>query len=194
VAATDNERRRVVRDLHDGAQQRLVHTVITLGLAQRALQNGDEDVAALLTEALDHAKQATNELRELAHGILPAALTQGGLRRGVDALASRMPVPIEMDVTASRLPAAVEATAYFVIAEALTNVSKHSGARHAAVSAQLDGHRLQVAVRDDGVGGAHASGSGLLGLSDRLAVLDGSLRVESPADGGTVIAASIPVG
>jgi signal transduction histidine kinase len=93
-----------------------------------------------------------------------------------------------------RTPESVEATAYFVVAEALTNVSKHSGARHAAVRAQLDGHSLQVAVRDDGVGGAHASGSGLLGLSDRLAVLDGSLRVESPTDGGTVIAASIPVG
>jgi signal transduction histidine kinase len=105
-----------------------------------------------------------------------------------------MSIPVETDVAVERLRSEVEATAYFVVAEALTNVSKHSGARHASVSAHLDGHSLQVAVRDDGVGGARAGGSGLLGLSDRLAVLDGSLRVESPADGGTVIAASIPVG
>jgi signal transduction histidine kinase len=125
VAATDDERRRVVRDLHDGAQQRLVHTTITLKLAERAVRNRDEDLPALLTEAR-HATQATAELRELAHGILLAALTRGGLRAGVDAPASRMPVPIEMDVTANRLPAAVDATAYFVIAEALTNVVKHA--------------------------------------------------------------------
>jgi signal transduction histidine kinase len=93
VAATDDERRRVVRDLHDGAQQRLVHTVVTLKLAQRAVQSGEEDVPTLVTEALDNAEQAMTELRELAHGILPAALTRGGLRAGVHALASRMPVP-----------------------------------------------------------------------------------------------------
>ena len=133
VAAADDERRRVVRDLHDGAQQRLVHTVITLKLAHRAAQNEEKDVPALLTEALDHAEQATAELRELAHGILPAVLTRGGLRAGVDALASRMPVPVENDVSVGRLPAAVEATAYFVVAEALTNVAKHARAGRAEV-------------------------------------------------------------
>jgi signal transduction histidine kinase len=193
VAAADEERRRVVRDLHDGAQQRLVHTVITLKLAHRALQNEDKELPALVAEALDHAQQATDELRELAHGILPTVLTQGGLRAGVDALASRMPVPVENAVPADRLPAAVEATAYFVVAEALTNVAKHSHAGHAEVTARIEDGKLGVRVRDDGVGGARPDGSGLLGLADRLAVLDGQLRVESPVDGGTLVAAEIPV-
>ena len=193
VAATDEERRRVVRDLHDGAQQRLVHTIITLKLARRAVQNEREDAAALLTEALDHAEQATAELRELAHGILPAVLTQGGLRAGVDALASRMPVSVENGVSVGRLPAAVEATAYFVVAEALTNVAKHARAERAAVTARVEDGTLVVHVRDDGVGGAQRHGSGLTGLTDRLAALDGELRVESPADRGTVVAATIPL-
>jgi PAS domain S-box-containing protein len=193
VAATDEERRRVVRDLHDGAQQRLVHTIITLKLAHRALQKQEEHAPALLSEALDHAEQATAELRELAHGILPAVLTQGGLRAGVDALASRMPLPVENGVSVGRLPSAVEATAYFVVAEALTNVAKHARAAHAAVAARVEDGTLRVQVRDDGVGGARPDGSGLLGLADRLAVLDGRLRVESPADGGTLVAAEIPL-
>jgi PAS domain S-box-containing protein len=191
VAAADEERRRVVRDLHDGAQQRLVHTTITLKLARRALQNEEEDLPALLTEALDHAEQATAELRELAHGILPAVLTRGGLRAGVDALASRMPVAVENAVSVGRLPAVVEATAYFVVAEALTNVAKHARATRAIVTACVEDSILQVRVRDDGVGGALSDGSGLLGLVDRLAVLDGQLQVESPIDGGTLVAANI---
>ena len=193
VATADKERRRVVRDLHDGAQQRLVHTVITLKLARRAVQNEREDAAALLTEALDHAEQATAELRELAHGILPAVLTQGGLRAGVDALASRMPVPVENGVTIGRLPAAVEATAYFVVAEALTNVAKHARCERATVTARIEDGTLVVHVRDDGVGGAQRTGPGITGLTDRLAALDGELRVESPADRGTVVAATIPL-
>jgi len=193
VAAADEERRRVVRDLHDGAQQRLVHTVITLKLARRALQNEEDNAPALVTEALDQAERATVELRELAHGILPAVLTRGGLRAGVEALTSRTPLPVEIDVSVGRLPAAVEATAYFVVAEALTNVAKHSGAGNAAVTASVEDGTLQLHVRDDGAGGARPDGSGLLGLADRLAVLDGRLRVESPAKGGTLIAADIPL-
>jgi signal transduction histidine kinase len=193
VAAADEERRRVVRDLHDGAQQRLVHTTVTLKLAQRALKNDDEDLAALLTDALDNAEQATAELRELAHGILPPILTQGGLHAGVDALASRMPVPVEIDVSLGRLPVAVEATAYFVVAEALTNVAKHSCARHAEVTVRIEDGTLAVRVHDDGVGGARPDGSGLLGLADRLAVLHGRLRVESRENGGTLVAADIPL-
>src|SRR5215216_1404069 len=131
VAATDEERRRVVRDLHDGAQQRLVHTVITLKLAQQALEKRADDAPALLGDAVDQAEHAMAEVRELAHGILPSVLTHGGLRAGIDALASRMPVPVELDVSVGRLPRAIEATAYFVVAEALTNVSKHSEAEHA---------------------------------------------------------------
>ncbi|MCW2984402.1 MAG: histidine kinase [Conexibacter sp.] len=193
AAAGDEERRRVVRDLHDGAQQRLVHTVVTLKLARRALQNRNEDLPALLTEALDQAQQATNELRELAHGILPEVLTKGGLRAGVDALTLRMSVPVETTVSVARLPAAVEATAYFVVAEALTNVAKHARAGSAAVTSRVANGALVVQVRDDGVGGARADGTGLLGLRDRLAVLDGHLRVESPAGGGTLVAAEIPL-
>jgi signal transduction histidine kinase len=193
VEATDEERRRVVRDLHDGAQQRLVHTIITLKLARRALQNEEEDLPAILTEALDQAEQATAELRELAHGILPAVLTHGGLRAGVDALASRTPVPVETSVSVGRLPAAVEATAYFVVAEALTNVAKHSRAGRATVTAGVEHGTLRVEVRDDGIGGARPGGSGLLGMADRLAALGGQLRIDSPASGGTLIAADFPL-
>jgi signal transduction histidine kinase len=193
VAATDEERRRVVRDLHDGAQQRLVHTIITLKLARRALEDEQAAAPALVDEALDHAECANVELRELAHGILPAVLSKGGLRAGVDSLGSRMPVPVEIDVAVGRLPAAVEATAYFVVAEALTNVAKHARAARAEVTARIEHGRLAVQVRDDGVGGARPDGSGLIGLADRLAAIDGRLRVESPPDGGTVVAAAIPV-
>jgi GAF domain-containing protein len=193
VEAADEERRRVVRDLHDGAQQRLVHTVITLKLADRALRQPEADAGVLITEALQHAERATDELRELSHGILPAVLTRGGLRAGVAALATRMPVPIDHVVDVGRLPPAIEATAYFVVAEALTNVAKHSRAQRAEVTARVQDGTLQIEVRDDGVGGARADGSGLLGLGDRLDALDGRLRVESPAGGGTVIAAAIPL-
>jgi signal transduction histidine kinase len=193
VAATDEERRRVVRDLHDGAQQRLVHTVVTLKLARRALENDRGGAPALVTEALKHAEEGTAELRELAHGILPSALTHGGLRAGVVALASRMPVPVDIGISAERFPSAVEATAYFIVAEALTNVAKHAHARHVQVTARVTDGALRVQVRDDGVGGALPDGAGLLGLADRLGVLDGSLRVDSPCEGGTLIAADIPV-
>jgi signal transduction histidine kinase len=193
VAATDEERRRVVRDLHDGAQHRIVQTVITLKLALQALQNEQDAAPALVTEALDNAERATAELRELAHGILPEALTRGGLRAGVDTLASRMPVPVEVDVSVGRLPAPVEATAYFLVSEALTNVAKHARAGHVEVTARIEGGTVAVHVRDDGIGGARRDGSGLLGLADRVAALDGQLRIESPTDGGTLIIAAIPI-
>jgi signal transduction histidine kinase len=192
VAAIDEERRRVVRDLHDGAQQRLVHTIVTLKLAQRAVPN-EEDAPALLSEALEHAERANVELRELAHGILPAALTRGGLRTAVDALTSRSPVPVETHVLAGRLPAAIEATAYFIVAEALTNVAKHARAGRAEVTAKIENGTLLLEVRDDGSGGAQPNGSGLLGLADRVAALDGELRVQSPAGGGTLVVAAIPL-
>jgi signal transduction histidine kinase len=193
VAAADEERRRVVRDLHDGAQQRLVHTVVTLKLALQALQRGDEGASALVAESLAHAERATEELRELAHGILPAVLTRGGLHAGVQAIAARMPLPVKNAVPVVRLPATVEATAYFVVCEALTNVAKHAGAEHAEVTAQIEEGTLVVQVRDDGVGGAQPEGSGLVGLADRVAALDGRLQVETPSGGGTLITAAIPV-
>ncbi|WP_324338101.1 nuclear transport factor 2 family protein [Baekduia sp.] len=193
VAATDEERRRVVRDLHDGAQQRLVHTIVTLKMARRAMQNDEDDAPALLSEALDNAERATDELRELAHGILPEALTHRGLRAGVDALASRMSLPVENAVSVGRLPAPIAATAYFVVAEALTNVTKHARAERATVRATVEDQTLRIQVRDDGIGGARPEGSGLLGLADRVAALDGELQVESPADGGTLVTAAIPL-
>ncbi len=194
VAAADQERRRVVRDLHDGAQQRIVHTVITLKMARQALERGDDAALGHVTAALESASNTNAELRELAHGILPSALTHGGLHAGVESLASRMPVPVDNDVVVGRLPAAVEATAYFVVAEALTNVAKHAQAARAAVEAHVEEDTLVLHVRDDGVGGARLDGSGIVGLRDRLAVLDGRLRVESPADGGTLVDAAIPLG
>ena len=193
AAAADEERRRLVRDLHDGAQQRLVHTVITLKLAEAALENGEETAPGHVTAAREQAEQATAELRELARGILPSVLTHGGLRAGVSSLASRMPVPVDIRVAVGQLPPAVEASAYFIVAEALTNVAKHARADHAAVTAYVEDGTLRVQVRDDGLGGARPDGSGLVGLADRVAVLDGRLRVETPADGGTIVAADIPL-
>jgi signal transduction histidine kinase len=193
VAASDRTRRQIERDLHDGAQQRLVHTVITLKLARQALRTHADATPALVDEALDHAEQATAELRELVQGILPPVLTRSGLRAAVRSLADRTPVPVEIGVAVGRFPAAVEATAYFVVAEALTNVAKHSGARHATVAVRVEDGTLQLEVRDDGVGGARPDGSGFIGLADRLAVLHGQLRVESPTDRGTLVAAYIPL-
>jgi PAS domain S-box-containing protein len=193
VAASDKTRQEIERDLHDGAQQRLIHTVLSLKLARDAVRTKPEAVPALLAEALDHAEQATIELRDLVHGILPPILIHGGLRSAVRSLARRMPVPVEVGVAVDRLPAAVEATAYFVVAEALTNVAKHSRARHATVVARVESSTLQLQVRDDGVGGAQPDGTGFVGLADRLAVFDGHLRVDSPADGGTLVVADIPL-
>jgi signal transduction histidine kinase len=195
VATADETRRRIERDLHDGAQQRLVHTIISLKLARREL--GDGDAAArvqLLDEALEHAQRANTQLRELVQGILPAALRHGGLRAGVQGLAERAALPVSADVTVERLPPALEATAYFIVAEALTNIVKHADAGRAHVSAHVDGDILRIEVRDDGVGGASfGAGSGLLGLQDRAAALDGELRVESPPGAGTVVTAVLPI-
>jgi PAS domain S-box-containing protein len=193
AAAGDEERRRVVRDLHDGAQQRLVHTIITLKQAHETLEPNGEPASGLVSEALDQAERATDELRELSQGLLPGVLRHGGLGAGVDALVARAPVPVEVDVSVDRLPRAVEATAYFVVAEALTNIAKHARATSAAVLARVEDGTLRIRVRDDGIGGARADGGGLVGLADRLAVLDGQLRVDSRADGGTLLAADIPV-
>ncbi|HMJ37878.1 MAG TPA: PAS domain S-box protein [Baekduia sp.] len=194
VAATAEERRRVVRDLHDGAQQRLVHTVITLKLALREIRDGDGQAEALVGEALDHAEQANAALRELVHGILPAVLTSRGLRAGVEELALRSPLPVTVDVSAERLPLAIEATAYFVVSEALTNAMKHSGAQRAEVSAVVDGGEMRVEISDDGVGGADpARGSGLTGLADRVEALGGTVGITSPAGSGTSLLAKIPI-
>jgi GAF domain-containing protein len=194
VAAVDESRRRIERDLHDGAQQRLVHSVIVQKLALRALANGDPKASELLAEALRHSEQANAELQELAHGILPAALTRGGLRAGVEALVSRVSLPVSVDVLGERLPAGVEATAYFVVSEALTNVVKHARAGGAQVTALVERGELRLEVCDDGVGGARAGhGTGLGGLEDRVSAVGGRLVLESPLGGGTRVCALLPV-
>ncbi|MFL5842963.1 MAG: GAF domain-containing protein [Thermoleophilaceae bacterium] len=193
VAAADDERRRVVRDLHDGAQQRLVHTVITLKMARQAIEREEDAAPTLVGEALDQAESAMAELRDLAQGILPSVLTWGGLPAGVEALASRMPVPVDIDISVGRLSAPIEASAYFVVAEALTNVAKHARAQHAAVMARMSDGTLQVEIEDDGIGTADPGGQGLLGLADRLASLDGVLRVVSVPAQGTKVIATVPV-
>jgi len=177
----------------DGAQQRLVHTIISPKLARRALGEDPERAQSLLSEALDHAEHGNSELRELAHGILPAVLTRGGLPDAIDALVSRLDVPVVVDVAERRLPPEIEASAYFVVAEALTNVVKHARATRADVTAVIDDGTLRIEVRDDGVGGADPDGHGLLGLADRVAALGGRLRIDSPSGGGTVLAAELPL-
>jgi PAS domain S-box-containing protein len=193
LAAGDEARRRVVRDLHDGAQQRLVHTVVTLKLTQRALREGRGDAEDLLAEALGTAERATAEVRELAHGILPAVLTRGGLRAGVDAFVSRLDLPVDLQVSSERLPPDIEASAYFIVAEALTNVVKHARATQAAVRASVGDGVLTLEVRDDGVGGADPEGHGLLGVADRVDALGGGLRVAHGDGGGTVLTALLPL-
>jgi GAF domain-containing protein len=194
VAAADESRRRIERDLHDGGQQRLVHAVIVLKLALRALSNGDANAGELVAEALRQAEQASSQLRELAHGILPAALTRGGLRAGVEAMVSRISLPVSVDVPVERHPPSVEATAYFVISEALTNVVKHARAASARVTARVEDRELRVEVCDDGAGGARGGpNTGLGGLEDRVSALGGRLVLESPSGGGTRVCALIPV-
>jgi signal transduction histidine kinase len=193
LTEADEARRRVVRDLHDGAQQRLVHTIVTLKLAQRALRQGSGEGASLVGEALEQAEQGNAELRELAHGILPAVLARGGLRPGLDAVVSRLDLPVEVDVTAERFSAEIEASAYFIVAEALTNVVKHARAGGAEVRASVLDGMLHIEVRDDGIGGADPGGHGLVGIGDRVSALGGRLEIESPAGGGTRVAATLPL-
>jgi signal transduction histidine kinase len=194
VQAADEERRRLERDLHDGAQQRLVSLALNLRLAGSKLETDPAGAAALLEETASELGEATTELRELARGLHPAVLSDRGLRPALEALAGRAPVPVELgEPPAERLPAAVESASYFVVAEALTNVARYANASHAEVSVSRSNGQVEVEIRDDGVGGADpAAGSGLRGLADRVAALDGRLEVESPRGAGTTIRAVIP--
>jgi signal transduction histidine kinase len=196
IAAADEERRRIERDLHDGAQQRMVAVAATLSLAATRLDTDPEKAAELIAHARAEAELAIKELRDLARGIHPTLLTDLGLAAALDALASRAPVPVEVSgVPSTRLPAEVEAAAYYVTAEALTNVAKYAQASECAVRLALEDGRLRVEVCDDGVGGADPStGSGLLGLRDRVEALDGRLEVESPPGVGTTVAVELPAG
>jgi signal transduction histidine kinase len=195
VATADDTRRRLQRDVHDGAQQRLVQTVISLKLALRALDGVEGPVAALVEESLRHAEDATTQLRDVVHGMLPASLDRGGLPSGIESLVSDLPLAVEAHVAPQRLPADVETTAYFVVAEALTNVVKHARARRARVRITVDdaAATVEILVEDDGIGGVRAErGSGLIGLSDRVAAKEGTLAVTSPPGGGTTLRVVLP--
>jgi signal transduction histidine kinase len=193
LVAGDDARRRVVRDLHDGAQQRLVHGIVRLKLAQQALQDNHAEAESLVGEALDAVEQGNQELRELARGILPTILTRGGLRPAVSAIVTRLDVPTDVDIPEQRFPAEIEATAYFIVAEALTNIVKHADATRAEVRTSSDDGMLRVEVRDNGRGGADPRSAGLVGMSDRAAALRGRLELESPPGAGTTVVATLPI-
>jgi signal transduction histidine kinase len=196
VEATVAERRRLERDLHDGAQQRLVAVSLALRLARTRLRP-DVDAAALagLKEAGDELKTALLELRELARGIHPVILTEAGLGPAIDSLAARSTVPAEVTALPDRrLSPAIESTAYFVVSEALANIAKYAGATRATVSAVCRSDALRVEISDDGVGGADPDrGSGLRGLADRVAAIGGTLSIDSPRGGGTRLVAELPL-
>ena len=198
VEATDTERRRLERDLHDGAQQRLVALSLAIRLLRlrlRAAETRDVEAIAAADSAAAEVKVAIQELRELARGIHPAILTEAGLGAAITALADRSPVPAEVNsVPDRRLAPAIEATAYFVVSEALANVAKYASATRASVGADCRGTTLHVEVGDNGVGGADGSrGSGIRGLEDRVAAIGGRLTIDSPAGQGTLVVAEIPI-
>ncbi len=195
VEAGYRERRRVERDLHDGAQQRLLALALNLKLARSRIDEDPAEAGELLDEVSAELEQATAELRELARGIHPGLLTDRGLVPALEALAARAPVPVELETDIEKRAApGVEAAAYFLVSEALANVAKHAEAQRAAVSISRSNGALVVEVTDDGRGGADPSGSGLQGLADRVEALDGEFTVSNRGSGGTVVRASIPLG
>jgi signal transduction histidine kinase len=196
VSSAEAERHRIERDLHDGAQQRLVALAMDLGRARERFDTDPEHARQLVGEAHEEAKAALAELRNLARGIHPAVLTDRGLDAALSAIVTRCPVPVTLSVNVpTRPPASVESAAYFVVAEALTNVAKHAQATRAKVAIVLQNNRLIVEVGDDGVGGADVSrGTGLSGLSDRVGALGGWMRVLSPRNGPTSVIVELPCG
>jgi signal transduction histidine kinase len=195
VAAGDDERRRLERNLHDGAQQRLVSLSLALRLAESRLRSDPDAAEEMLGAAREELAHALEELRELARGIHPAILTDRGLGPALEALAARATVPVEIEHAAATLPPSVEVAAYYVVSEALANVAKYAEATTVRVSVAHENGSACVVVADDGVGGADpAEGSGLRGLADRLSAMNGKLEVESPVGAGTMIRAEIPLG
>ncbi|MBT2502839.1 GAF domain-containing sensor histidine kinase [Curtobacterium sp. ISL-83] len=193
IAAGDEARRRLQRDVHDGAQQRLVHTIITLKLARDRAAAGLA-VDALLAEALTHAEDANRQLRDIVRGILPASLTRAGLAAGIESLVADTTIPVELDLAIPRLPVAVETAGYFAAAEALTNAAKHARARRVRITATLVEAVLTLVVEDDGVGGADpAHGTGLTGLADRIEANGGTITVVSPGGCGTRVVVQLPI-
>jgi PAS domain S-box-containing protein len=194
VAAGDEERRRLERNLHDGAQQRLVSLSLSLRLAQNRVKSDPEGAEQLLDASREELAQALEELRELARGIHPAVLTDRGLDAALEALAARSPLPIDINGPSAKLPAPVEAAAYYVVSEALANVAKYAQASAVEVTVERMNGMAVVEVSDDGVGGADPlRGSGLRGLADRVASLSGKLDVQSPPGVGTRVRAEIPL-
>ncbi|MEU4830988.1 sensor domain-containing protein [Streptosporangium sp. NPDC023615] len=196
VSAEANALRRLERDIHDGPQQRLVSLAMDLSRAQRQLKRDPEAVGRMLGQAITSTRETLDELRALSRGIAPPILSDRGLAPALAALAGRCTVPVELDLQIEqRFPAAVENTVYFVVAESLTNVAKHSRATVCTVTLTRTGDFLMLTIGDDGVGGAHvAKGHGLSGLGDRLRAVDGELTVDSPVGGPTVIVAEVPCG
>jgi signal transduction histidine kinase len=197
IEAADAARAQLTRDLHDGAQQQFVSAILTLQLAERKIASDPQAAARLRETAMEQTRAGIAELRDLAAGLHPGILSDRGLGPAVDALASRLPVPVSVsDGLRRRLPPPVEASVYFFVSEALTNLVKHARAGEAWVRMGIESGCLVVEVRDDGIGGATATprGSGLAGLADRIAALDGRLTITSPAGEGTTLLAEIPLG
>jgi signal transduction histidine kinase len=195
VDAAEAERRRIERDLHDGAQQRLVALAMELGRAQARFADDPDAARLLVDQAHAQAKEALTELRNLVRGVHPPVLTDRGLDAALSGLVALCPVPVDLHVDVPVRPkTSIEAVAYFVVAEALTNVAKHSRASRAKVVAESNGYpgTLTVMVSDDGIGGADPDGAGLKGLADRVSGVDGHVSVESPSGGPTIIAVQMP--
>jgi signal transduction histidine kinase len=195
VATADATRRRIERDLHDGAQQQLVSLALELRAAQEAVPPEDGELRAELSGIIDGLKSLLDDLREIAHGIHPPILAEGGLEPALKTLARRSAIPIKLDVRAKdRLPEQVEVAAYYVVSEALTNVAKYARASVVHVEVEARDRILRVAVRDDGVGGADpALGSGLLGLKDRVEAIGGKMTLQSPRGEGTSLHVELPL-
>jgi signal transduction histidine kinase len=197
VATSDQTRRQIEQDLHDGAQQRLVSLVLELGMAQAEVSTEEDELRMRLVHACEQAREALKELRDLSRGIHPAILAEGGLGKALRAMTRRSPIPVQLDLRVEeRLPDQVEISAYYIVAEALTNATKHSGASEVTVSVeseQADG-ALRLEVVDDGVGGAEFSGgTGLMGLKDRAEALGGRIDLHSPTGGGTTLCVVLPL-
>ena len=194
VRAGDETRRRLERNLHDGAQQRLVSVALTLRLARARLGADEQGAGALLDEAAHELDSGLQELREIARGLHPAILTDRGLLQALETLAARIPVPLEIDAPEDRLPGHIEATIYYIVSEALTNVARHADATEATVTIRRDGDIIRCEVTDDGRGGADISrGTGILGLRDRAEAAGGTLTLTSPPGRGTIVAAALPL-
>jgi signal transduction histidine kinase len=195
IAASDETRRRIERDLHDGAQQRLVTLAVRLGRAEAKIPAGLDELRADVTRVSEGLTAAVAELRELSRGIHPSILTEGGLSPALKALGRRSAVRVKLDVGFEhRLPDQVEVAAYYTVSEALTNASKHANARCVWISLRVDHDMLLLSIRDDGVGGADPRrGSGLTGLMDRIEALGGEIQIESLCGSGTLIEVEIPI-